>query len=522
MTSPPTQSATTTQRDQPASASIVPAEPTHILVSDFDAVHQASMWRRYGAKEATRRLVSVLRTAILLGEELTIDRNQLFDGIFFLALGPAGVANALGLAPDDPLPITVSCQPGLLPDDDGGAGFRPDASGSFSSGGDERQRANNAGPRNRCVPIKRGAEVGFSGVVSVDFQLDWVRSERFLTASSAMMAAAGDTASNSWLASPPSQEWFEGCGLSRFETPLTEEQIVECIQVSQDEWAQAMVDGRVAVDRWDRNVNDDLNVPEALMKTRNELEGSLDELRPLAKILLAEKSNVRKDAVQTAVDWMGEQPSSSQVEEARMAMEMWSRAYYRAIAHRDGAMYLSFYDSVEDSDLARSYGLSLPARSRFQRLRDRAFSVRRAETIRVEGEILDHMLVIAPGAFSQLYLLTRNTARELITQGKAQAMFDLAYAAREAVREPDSHSHKRFVTALKVLTMTVMAVVVAALGLLTDLTDLSTTAQVMAIVGAAFLGMLAGLPWDDFAELFRLRRAKMTATLTLSNQEISA
>ncbi|MDK8252719.1 hypothetical protein QP834_17145, partial [Enterococcus faecalis] len=68
-----------------------------------------------------------------------------------------------------------------------------------------------------------------------------------------------------------------------------------------------------------------------------------------------------------------------------MAMDMWSRAYYRAIANQDGAMYLSFYDNSFDSsneDLAARYGLTLPGRSRLQRVRDRAFSSRRAETIR--------------------------------------------------------------------------------------------------------------------------------------------
>ena len=70
-------------------------KPRQIQVADFDSVRQASMWRQHGSAEATKRLVAVLRTAILLGDVLTIDRNQLFDGIFFLSLGPGYCVNSV-------------------------------------------------------------------------------------------------------------------------------------------------------------------------------------------------------------------------------------------------------------------------------------------------------------------------------------------------------------------------------------------------------------------------------------------
>lgn len=68
------------------------AEPgesrSRIIVTNFDSVTQARLWREKGSMEATEQLLAMLRTAVLLGEDLQLDRNQLFDGVFFLALGP--------------------------------------------------------------------------------------------------------------------------------------------------------------------------------------------------------------------------------------------------------------------------------------------------------------------------------------------------------------------------------------------------------------------------------------------------
>lgn len=184
-------------------------------------------------------------------------------------------------------------------------------------------------------------------------------------------------------------------------------------------------------------------------------------------------------------------------------------------------MYLSFYDNWFDEsreELAAQYGLTLPRRSRLQRARDRAFTSRRAETIRIEGEMRDHMLVIAPPVFAQLYPLTREAAQRLIREGEQQAMFDMAYAAREAVSAPDTHSHRKFITLMRVASMSVLAIAISVLSLMPDLTEVSTATRVVLVALAGILGVIAGLPWDDFGELFRLRGSAMTATLTMSNE----
>ncbi|MDO5048593.1 MAG: hypothetical protein Q4D87_01755 [Actinomycetaceae bacterium] len=498
------------------------AKPRQIQVAEFDSVRQASMWRRHGAAEATRRLTAVLRTAILLGDELTIDRNQLLDGIYFLALGPQGIARELGLSPDSILPIKVKCQP------------EPATNEETPSRADRR------------VPALRGASAGGGDLINIDLQLEKVRSDDFLQASSARMATMAEATPNDWLCAPIGENWVRGAGLTNFATNLSVSRIEALIEEAQEAWAGAMLDGRVAVDRWDRGAKGaPLDVPGALRERFSDEE----EPRPLARFVLAQNTNFRKEMTGRVYEWMTTPQArngggETTWHEARMAMDMWSRAYYRAIAEQDGAMFLSFYDNTfktGNEALAAQYGLALPRRSRWERLRERLFTgrkqaraedagsssangsrrvieVRKAETIRIEGEILDHMLVIAPPVFAQLYPLTRGAAHRLIQQGEQQAMFDVAYAAREAVREPETHAHRRFVTLMRVASMTVLAVVIALLGVAMDLTQMSRGGQVFSVAVAGILGVIAGLPWDDLAELMRLRGSAMTATLTVSNE----
>lgn len=476
-----------------------PASPTRILVSDFDSVHQAALWRERGAEGARDRLLSALRTAVLLGEDLTLDRNQLLDGVFFLTLGPDGVAHELGLGPHDRLPMVVKCQPGTV---DGGTG--------------------------RVVPVLRGAGAYAEQdvVVDVDHQLAQVRSDQFRSSSAAVAAVSNQEFPTRWLCGAACDEWHTGCGFSFFDRQTLEHtQILAAIEHAQDVWADAMLSGRVAVVRWDlgpdqdpHGARRDLDVPAALRSTRAFLDEHRDGLRPLAEHALALETPFRKEALLEVDGWLQEHPQVDP-EEGRLAMEMWSRAYYRAIAQQDGALYLSFHDGVDDGDLPRAYGLTVPVRGRLERLRDRAFRARTGATLRVEGEILDHMAVISPGAFRQLYTTSRSTARRLIDEQDSGAMFDLAHAAREAVNQAESHARRRAVVVARLVTMTSLAVVVAVLGLVTDLGEMARTQQVLGVSVAAVLGLFAGLPWDDMMEMFRLRRASMTATLQLRTEE---
>ena len=50
----------------------------------------------------------MIRSALLLSEQIIVDRNQLLDGVVLLALGPDGLRWHLGLPQHAPLPLVVT------------------------------------------------------------------------------------------------------------------------------------------------------------------------------------------------------------------------------------------------------------------------------------------------------------------------------------------------------------------------------------------------------------------------------
>src|SRR5699024_4545093 len=104
----PSSSALTGGRPSPAQDG---ATPLRIRVTDLDSIEQAQLWRRYGPQEAIARVVAMIRSALLLSDEIIVDRNQLLDRIALLDLGPDDLRWHLGLPPTARLPIAVSCAP---------------------------------------------------------------------------------------------------------------------------------------------------------------------------------------------------------------------------------------------------------------------------------------------------------------------------------------------------------------------------------------------------------------------------
>ena len=97
-----------------AKAKALPARPWNsstVSISDLDSLEQAMAWRRLGPQAALHSFVMMLRMALLSADYVYIDRNQLLDGVCFLALGPDGLAEALGLPSYQDLPLLVGCQP---------------------------------------------------------------------------------------------------------------------------------------------------------------------------------------------------------------------------------------------------------------------------------------------------------------------------------------------------------------------------------------------------------------------------
>lgn len=138
--------------------------------------------------------------------------------------------------------------------------------------------------------------------MNVDLQLEKVRAPEFLQASSARMATMADAVPNDWLCAAIGESWVRGAGLTNFASELPDSQIELLIRNAQEEWAKAMVDGRVAVDRWDRGDGGvTLDVPEGL---RQEMSKWGENARPLARFVFGQTSNFRKEVTGNVFQWM--------------------------------------------------------------------------------------------------------------------------------------------------------------------------------------------------------------------------
>lgn len=74
-------------------------EPAGITIFNFDPVEQNKIWLQLGPARGRKLLLGVLRTALLLGRPVELDRNQVFEGVFFAAMTPDMLRWHLGLEP---------------------------------------------------------------------------------------------------------------------------------------------------------------------------------------------------------------------------------------------------------------------------------------------------------------------------------------------------------------------------------------------------------------------------------------
>ena len=480
----------------------VPTQTHRIAVSNFDSVLQAEMWLERGHEHAAVTFTAILRTALLLGSELVVDRNQLLDGVYFLALGPDRIAFELGLPPGADLPIVVNCQPG------------------------------EAGDEDQTVPRMVGLEHDASSV-SLTLQASYLRSEKFLRTSSALAALMGSLEDNSWLLPEPGSKWFSGCGFTDRLHPFMGDRsdALRVIEQAQNRWLEAMECGRIKVDTW----NGIGSMQVALEQGRKRLErirtDKVDphDPAPLAEAILSEgaATNRRATAVGIVQDLSGTLGASDQ--DKRMALAVWSKAYYHMIAQKEDCMLISFAavggagttmgDSTEAEEYyrkARSYGLADRRRTRLERLRDKHLKGNVGEgPLRVNGEILDDMRIIDPGSFQQLQKSSGEAVRNMLVEKDPRVMFDLALASKNAVTRMPSHSNARISGFIKTLTLTLLAVFITGLTLMTEFVHLSNGQKAAAVIAAALLGLVASMPWDQIGEQLSLRPTSMAATLDI-------
>lgn len=474
---------------------------SRVMATNFDSLTQADLWLSHGAEVASEIMIAMLRTSLLLGMQLTVDRNQLLDGVFFLALGPDGIARELGLTPTAPLPIIMT--------------------GSWETSAvkdpvDVRRLLGHS-PRD-----------GKPETLSMSQQLEDVQSPEFLRVSSASAALTGALTAIPWLLPQPGPDWYPGCGFTDPLHPLRrdEDSTQPVIRAAQEKWVVAARHGRIAVDIW----NPLVAMEDALSRQERLLwDACADDLKPapLALHVLGLSSDKRTTTVLAIDHWRDQHPETTEPE-MRLALRLWSRAYYQAIAWGNGQMLASFnYEGSEspdaarigatNNDLVRQYGLSLLRRSALTKWRDRRFSGRRAHrAIRIDGEILDHLRLIDAGSYRQLRRTSGKVVDTLINHHDPASMYDLALACRGAVAAAPSYRRKQRAATTRIVALTLLALFVSALTLFGEFADLTVTEKVVGVLAAVVLGFLASLPWDDIGEHFSMRRASMTATLNVS------
>ncbi|MDD7962161.1 hypothetical protein [Microbacterium thalli] len=80
-----------------------------VLISELDSLAQAELFAAGSVSDAVEVTTARLRVGALVADRVVITDAMLLDGAYFLSLGPAGVAAALGRG-HGPLPVVVTTQ----------------------------------------------------------------------------------------------------------------------------------------------------------------------------------------------------------------------------------------------------------------------------------------------------------------------------------------------------------------------------------------------------------------------------
>ena len=447
--------------DSMPSPTEVRSSPLRIRVTNLDSIEQAQAWRRYGPQEAIARVIAMVRSALLLSEEIVLDRNQLLDGIALLAIGPDDLRWHLGLPPHARLPIVVSCAPD------------PE-----------------------------------TGRIEVPQQLAAVNADGFVSAARTALDLRASTGGGlDWLmpdpetAPVPMHHTFATSWDARREpAPLP---AAERLRTARQAWGEAMSRGEVTLLPWNRiTLRTDLGDARS-MTARHPVLGELLE---------AIGDRTERSTALRILDGLRETYSD---DECRSAFRWWTRKYYDAVCDAHDEMRISFSPSDEDgSDAGWD---SIGPRSWWQMMRSRVSrrEVHARSEVPFEGEIVEHMRGISPSAFHQL----RRDPTGMHSFWDAPSnrkIWDLALSVRRSVSRPQV---RRGRLQVELLAKALLAVSVAVLLSLRDLQVLPTDTGWW-IVFWGILAFVLGFPWVLLVELTSLTSFSMTATLRIADDRV--
>lgn len=502
-----------------------------IAVANLDAVEQTRIWLTLGAHEATRTLLGALRTALLLADTVVLDRNQVFEGVFFVAVDPGRLAWHLGLPPGSSLPLTV----GLLNAADGElppaepAPWRTREGDTWALAPDlveqvERNLMAVPGDRQRVS----------SPMIALTGQYDG-------------QVLGGGPSVN---APPPSDAWardVDPAFLPRHVWRQRDEVLAaEVIRRGRHAWLAAMKDGRVGVEPWRQEALDiGTALERALPKAprARALASTLMELQEVNGVT-RECAVRHRDVPDAAVGHCGRRHVGKrslvvrwldghevpQLQPARVpaswadvsyaereaAFRWWNTAYYDAICERDDLRMLNLHNisssSAAGSAVEVEWGLRRPEPRRRDRVRAR-LSARPAGPsgdLVVEGEVVRHLVEMGPWQFAPLRDL-RVVDREALWRAPSnRRMFDLALAVRDRAGEHTSRRTRLIIAAVRLVALGLLAAAFA----FRDAGYLPTSGGIL-VTTWILLGIVAAFPWDAVSSLARMSSSGLESSLRI-------
>ena len=516
---------------------------TRISVFNLDAVEQSKLWLQVGPTEAKRVLVGVLRAALLFGGTLVVDRNQLLEGIFFIAMPPERLAWHLGLEPGAPLPIEVQ----LLP-----TSFTPEAvpgpwllaDGRRSWGVDDELataiEANHAAIRDDphrvsspLIALTGGAYEHASDV-----------SQRPSHSSAGGMVAPA---------------WFDSDPVVMPQALWAARDIEVAKSVRENgrrAWVDAMRDGRVQVrssadlgpNPLGRELDTELPPNADALPAVDELVAALvdleylneadrrktaacgvlhaGEVEPCRRAHVTTRSLVTRWLDGERVDLLDPPQLSEPLRHPDLAghrssaLGWWTLAYNRAISDRDDLRLLTIFNALpspsgihgDDAAAAElAWGLRRPKESFRARMRARLRRRPRtaaASTLPIGGDVVTRLAAFSPAEYSRLQAFDAVGSSELLRKPGRRSLFDLVIAIDEIAGDTTSRSRRMRSTILRgsVITIGGLAVVLYENGFI------ALSGPVWAVIAFVAAALLAA-PWSDVGTLHRMSGSQLQSTL---------
>jgi len=452
-------------------------------------MEQTRLWLKHGPDKAVSLLVAALRTALLFGNEVLLDRNQIFDGVFFVAVTPASLRWYLGIAPDARLPIKIRLLDSNREQGDFGL------TGMTTWG--------------VATNISRKIEANYEAVVDDPDRLSSV--ERALSPQ--------DPNTNNWL--------YEAYILNTAPVPvasLPPEYDNDLIDERRRLWVDELSNGHAEVQDWELNYNWSEELKNTL--TSNIPHDSSTVMKLLANLSSSTANDITRRSL--IIKWLqdeevaefqpptlrqslaehGAKPELNR-DEIKAAFAWWNRLYYQAIAERDGINFYFFDDNPKSSE-KKKLDISSVIAATFSK----KGKIRNDATIfQVQGDILERIERFNPAQYSSLRSYSMQNA---LTPNKETSTW---YHDRAlAIRDVDAKIGKRQNRLRYTWTKIALAFLFILLTHFADVQFIQTSDLLISAV--AIMLFARSLPLSDVRESISLSKFSLSGTLIINADKI--